>query len=184
MRPTDILKNEHKLILRMLEGLDAMADRFEAEKALDGEAKEAVRFLQEFADKLHHMKEEEGLFVAMEAAGFPRQAGPVGVMLYEHEQGRALVRAMATAIDAGGFVDFANAARSFALLLRGHIEKENQILFNMADGVLSPAKEAELLAEFEARNGRPENVALCAESLAFVERLEARYALAVAGVRG
>ena len=35
----------------------------------------------------------------MEAKGFPREGGPTGVMLHEHELGRAHVRGMDEAIE-------------------------------------------------------------------------------------
>ena len=50
---------------------------------------DAMDFIKTFADSCHHAKEEDLLFPAMGEAGFPSRGGPVGVMLMEHEQGRA-----------------------------------------------------------------------------------------------
>lgn len=84
----------------------------------------------------------------------PRQGGPIGVMLYEHTQGRDYVRGMAEAVsayragDAKAASRFAENARGYVPLLSQHIYKEDNILYPMADRFLSPQKQAELLEEF------------------------------------
>ena len=72
------------------------------------------------ADRCHHGKEEAHLFPAMEARGFLRSGGPTGVMLDEHEQGRACVRGMADAIDAAAAGDAA-AQRRFLDHAAGYV---------------------------------------------------------------
>jgi hemerythrin-like domain-containing protein len=116
---------------------------------------ELLEFFRLFADRCHHGKEEDLLFPLLQRKGLPAAGGPVAVMLYEHEQGRALIREMTEAADvfrsdtvkAGGL--WAEAARQYAALLREHIAKENNILFVMAENLLSPAEQAELAAAFE-----------------------------------
>jgi len=99
MTPTQELKNEHRDILLMLDILKTISDRLDAGQAIDAaHLEKAVEFIQGFADKCHHAKEEVHLFKAMEEAGIPRQGGPIGVMLEEHENGRNHVRAMADSI--------------------------------------------------------------------------------------
>ena len=46
------------------------------------------RFFRDFADKCHHGKEEDRLFVKMVEAGFLQNSGPIAVMLSEHDAGR------------------------------------------------------------------------------------------------
>ncbi len=117
MRATQLLMEEHEIILRALDVLEALAQRgVSASQAL-------VDFFTDFADTHHHAKEEEILFPALEEAGFPHDAGPVGVMLHEHSEGRRLVKALHDP----------QAALAYAALLRAHIQKENQVLFPMAD---------------------------------------------------
>ncbi len=120
MRATQLLMEEHELILRGIQVLEAVAARG------GPPPQDLLDFLTGFADQHHHGKEEQILFPAMEEAGFPPDAGPVGVMLHEHEQGRALLAALKEP------ARFAEAARAYAALLRAHIDKENQVLFPMA----------------------------------------------------
>ncbi|MGQ9577285.1 MAG: hemerythrin domain-containing protein [Candidatus Aminicenantales bacterium] len=154
--PTRILMAEHEAIKTMLRVLENLASRLEAGERVDPEhIRMALDFIVGFADRCHHAKEENLLFPAMEAVGVPRQGGPIGVMLTEHEEGRRHVRAMKEAADRlakgemkAGF-DFARHARDYASLLSEHIFKEDNILYAMADARLSPADQENLRAAFQ-----------------------------------
>jgi hemerythrin-like domain-containing protein len=156
MKPTEVLMTEHRAIERMLAVLETAARRLEAgERVRPDLLCEAVDFVRNFADRCHHGKEEDNLFPRMEARGVPRQGGPLAVMLHEHDEGRAYVGAIAGAIDAYEGGDQAAArviaenARGYAELLRQHIMKEDNVLFPMADRVLSPDDQRELTIRFE-----------------------------------
>ncbi len=144
--PTQILRDEHTLILRALDVLEAGAARAAGAGALPERWwSEVVDWLRRFADRTHHRKEEDLLFPAMVAAGMVREAGPIAVMLQEHEEGRRLIGAIATATaEARGA-----AARAYVRLLRAHIDKENAILFPLADEIVDEATHATLGREFE-----------------------------------
>jgi hemerythrin-like domain-containing protein len=153
MKPTDQLREEHRVIKQVLDCLEKMAEQARREGTLDvASAGQAVDFFRNFADRCHHGKEEDHFFPAMEAKGFPREGGPTGVMLYEHEQGRARVRGMAEAVEAAasGQADaaarFARDAEAYIHLLRDHIEKEDHCLFAMAEQAFSE-RDHEALAE-------------------------------------
>lgn len=156
MNPTEILKDEHLVIVQVLDCLDAMAKRAELGTAGITAARSAIEFFKNFADGCHHAKEEHQLFPLMEARGFSAQSGPTEVMRREHEEGRALIRAMASSLDEIGagrgnaLGSFKDAARAYSALLREHIEKENHCLFPMADSAFTPADQAELTAAFHA----------------------------------
>jgi len=144
--PTDVLRDEHRIILEALDVLDAAAERLARGGALpDGWWPELIEWLRAFADRNHHAKEERSLFPKMVKAGVPSEGGPVGVMLEEHTQGRALVQAMAT----GAPAERPDVARRYTRLLRDHIEKENGVLFPLADAVLDEAAQATLRGEFQ-----------------------------------
>jgi len=59
----------------------------------------ALDFLVNYADGVHHAKEEDILFPALEEAGIPVQQGPIGVMLQDHTVARKLVREMRSALE-------------------------------------------------------------------------------------
>lgn len=163
MMPSDILSSEHRMIERAMDCLEQIAMQTESSGRLDvGLAGAAVDFFRNFADRYHHGKEESHFFPAMESRGFPREAGPVGVMLYEHELGRRRVAAMDEAISvvSGGIQaaarQFAENARAFIALLRNHIEKEDHCLFSMANQAFTADDQQNLLdafAEVELADG-------------------------------
>jgi hemerythrin-like domain-containing protein len=146
------LRNEHEAILSALNILEKMAA--DAETGAPVEPKDIqsfIGFLKEFADKCHHGKEEGLLFPAMIGAGVPDRGGPIGVMMSEHDTGRHFIHEMEDAI-APAFdpARFAKAARGYIALLRAHIQKENMVLFPMAEKVLSEPVLANLYEGFEA----------------------------------
>ena len=156
MRATQLLMEEHEIILRGLSVLDALAGR--ATRGVEVPAKavdETLDFLSQFADIHHHHKEEEILFPALEEAGLPREGGPVGVMLQEHVEGRALISALRAAApraggDAAARAQFADTAHAYTALLTAHIGKENNVLFPMADQAINGADRRRVEEEFDA----------------------------------
>ena len=156
MEATEILIEEHTVIERVLAAMDAAARRLEARPPIGADwFTGAADFIQGFADGCHHRKEEGVLFPAMEAAGVPREGGPIGVMLAEHEQGRRLTRAMRAAAgqmaagDLGARAEVRQNATDYVRLLRQHIQKENTILFPMADRVIQGARQEEVAEAFD-----------------------------------
>jgi hemerythrin-like domain-containing protein len=145
------LRNEHEAILTALGILERMIGGETGERPLDpGDAGRMVDFLKTFADTCHHGKEEGFLFPEYERRGVPRERGPIGAMLAEHEKGRAFIRAMSGAL--AGSPDakaFAAAARDYIDLLRGHIARENEVLFPLGDPKLPEETHAAVLKKFE-----------------------------------
>ncbi len=156
MKVTRDLKDEHGGIKVMLSILGKVCDRIEAGQRVETKhVEEILEFLKVFVDKCHHAKEEDHLFPAMEKAGIPREGGPIGMMLHEHQAGRDFIRGMAQAADGLGKGDAAAAmrfvanARGYTELLLQHIDKEDNILYPMAERRLPAAVDKTLAAEFE-----------------------------------
>ncbi len=145
MDAIETLMNEHRAIERALDALVAFAD--DAGRRGATEAKELgrfVEFIRKFADACHHGKEEGILFAAMVDHGFPRDGGPIAMMLLEHDRGRALVSMLRKYAEAPGEWSaedrrqITDAAHAYADLLRAHISKEDAILYPMAERHLPP----------------------------------------------
>ncbi len=156
MKPTEILKSEHRVIEQVLNCLEKITSIAIRDRQLDTKsAYQAVDFFRNFADKCHHDKEESHLFPLMEKKGFSRESGPTGVMLVEHEQGRAFVRGMKESIDAvsqgnrEALKSFAENAHSYIQLLRQHIQKEDHCLFTMADQSMTDEDQKYLHSMFD-----------------------------------
>jgi hemerythrin-like domain-containing protein len=136
------LRDEHQWILKVAGAMETILER-EADDGLDLDAMEqCVSFIRLFADACHHGQEEDLLFPELQARGMPRETGPLAVMLQEHEMGRSYARQMFKALpgarkgEADASQVLVNAARGYIRLIRGHINKEDNVLFNMADQVV------------------------------------------------
>lgn len=154
MTPIDELKSEHAAVkeaLRILEVIADRASRGRVEHLADVPA--LLEFFKTFVDRCHHGKEEDLLFPELEAAGISRKGGPIEVMLAEHEHGRRHIAGMRGAIDGAGVLQdadaFARHAADYIRLLRGHIDKEDHVLFVVADKVLSDSAVQRLAEGFE-----------------------------------
>ena len=91
MTAIEILVKEHDSILQMIEITQTILNKNDETKVNLQHVEEIIDFVQNFADKYHHLKEEDVLFMELEKHGMPREGGPVGVMLYEHDEGRAYI---------------------------------------------------------------------------------------------
>lgn len=155
MKATQQLKDEHSGIKIMLKIIESISAKMESgEKVSTVHLEKIVEFIKVFADRCHHAKEEDILFPAMEQAGIPKQGGPIGVMLKEHEMGRSFVKGMVDGLalykaDPSLFSKFTESARGYVNLLTNHIEKEDNVLYVMADAHISEKEQDEMCLEFE-----------------------------------
>jgi len=155
MKATQQLRNEHEGIKVMLNILEQVCRQLEADENLNGEHFDGIlEFLKVFVDKCHHGKEEDLLFPALITVGIPK-GGPITVMLHEHEMGRNYIKTMSdvyaayVAGDKSSSDTIRQNALAYITLLRDHIKKENDILFVMADSLLSEKTQDELFEGFE-----------------------------------
>ncbi len=153
---TAVLRKEHEAILRMLDATEELALQINRGERVSPETlSEFLEFFQLFADRCHHSKEEDLLFPLLEQKGIPHDGGPIGVMLLEHDEGRLFIRQMEVSANAcargipGGAAHWARAARCYVELLRAHIAKENNILFTIAERLLTDAEQQTLAEAFE-----------------------------------
>ncbi len=156
MDPIDVLMEEHQEILRMLSAAEVCASRVaQGEDVPRDDVHGFIRFIREFADALHHGKEEDMLFQDMLAHGMSREVGPLAVMYAEHDEGRRFVATMAAMAEGEGAFDdadrgtLANAMRGYVSLLRDHIAKEDQILYMMARQMLPASVMEDMGRRFE-----------------------------------
>jgi len=157
--PTQVLRDEHQQILQVAGALESELRRDRTHVDFDRIAK-CIRFIRLFADACHHGKEEDLLFTALEGEGLPRDSGPIAVMLHEHALGRQFASTMALSIDAARSGDadawgrLAKAGDDYVELIRAHILKEDNVLFDMADQLVTGSRCAQLCAEYDATSSR------------------------------
>ena len=148
---TKNLENDHDHILKLIDVMEVVA----GDTSPDSDDIELIiGLIKNYADGLHHAKEENLLFPLLSERGFSQQQGPVAVMLHEHTLGRDFVKGMSEGLrlyrkgEAGARAKIAENMNGYINLLRNHIGKENNILFRMADNVLNESDNYILLNKF------------------------------------
>src|SRR5437016_7719032 len=146
MKCTDLLTQEHKIILRALDVLEHMATRVENDQPVEAQDVDTLlRFLRAFADEHHQAEEESALFPElMRSAG---NEGPLRHMIFEHDQERSLVEGLEDALRTKKGMEFVHFANRLAQLLRSHIRKEDNILFEIVERCLSIEQDERVTAE-------------------------------------
>lgn len=176
-KPTEILSDEHRVIERVLDALQRLT-AVPVNPLLE-QWRKALDFFRHFADQCHHFKEEKVLFPALEEHGIPREGGPIGMMLAEHEEGRGHVRSMIDAVEqvaqgnGAASTTLLNHARAYVTLLREHIQKEDDILFRMADEVIPEEEQRRILKDFENHEAEEMGAGAHEKYLGIAHELEA-----------
>jgi len=178
----ETLMHEHRLIEQVLGSLETFVDQLDpGHEDVRRHIADYAEFFREFADRCHHGKEEDLLFEALGDHGFPRNAGPLFVMVGEHTMGRSKVGALASVGGGDGplSVDelrtLRDAARSYIQLLRQHIQKEDGILFPAAERALPPEVLDGLAAAFERFESTAMGEGAHAQLHSLAERLLAEF---------
>ncbi len=138
------------------DGFRILVDRLWA-RGLTREKAKVDLWLKEIApsDELRHWyAHDPAKWTEFKNRYFTEEGGPIGVMLEEHGWGRDFVNGMRES--AGKYKQgdrlvapkFVENARNYVKLLNQHIDKEDNILYAMADMHLDEKKQAELLAGF------------------------------------
>ncbi|MEE8577577.1 MAG: hemerythrin domain-containing protein, partial [candidate division Zixibacteria bacterium] len=91
----DTLKSEHDLIMLGLAVMESICRRHDQGDSIDPDAfEQLVKFFSEFADRMHHAKEEDILFPAMEHDDLRDEQGLVDALKADHTLGSIFLGAM------------------------------------------------------------------------------------------
>jgi hemerythrin-like domain-containing protein len=182
MKSIQDLAAEHLTAERMLCLLECIAGRIEAGQAVDPNDPSAIiEFFQIYCERSHYAKEERKLFVAIESAGLRDYRETIADLIRDHSQSRHLVGNMGTAarrFSAGEVAagqEFAAMAHEYVALMRGHIRREEETLFPLAEANLSAEQDQNFLVVFGRMDARELGPARVAAIDALLARLEAAY---------
>jgi len=174
MKATVVLADEHKVILRALDVLDAMtveAVEFGRFDMADVEA--LLSFTERFADAQHQAKEEQILFPALRAAAEP-ELRRVDHLTFEHCRERALMRELQRQLNGANLAEFVVCADKLSSELRNHIYKEEHILFELIEGALSTSEDEAVAEKLKTFRADPAQRSI-SDDLANLRRLEWKY---------
>jgi len=163
--PIARMVEEHTHILRLIAAIPGLVAALRRDlEGIRPLAEQALDFIRNYADRYHHAKEEDILF-----GYFDPQSEILRVMLQDHQDGRDHVRAVAEGLATGDLDRVEQHFLAYGELLRGHIQRENEILYPWMDRSLSMHQIGELYArcaEVEQGFGeRPRTYEAFADSL-------------------
>jgi len=170
--PIQMLKGEHhttlqwlEMIERMLQYLESLPQETAQSRIQDEQSrlKDCVLTLEQTIAN-HFAKEEEALFPVL-AEYIGRDEGPIEVMIHEHDHIRSVFHAWrekVIGLCSSEGVDRKSALKDLAFcgyeairLLRLHISKENQILFEVCETSLSPDEKRQVAEKLQSLEGEP-----------------------------
>lgn len=159
MKSTQLLSKEHQNILKLTEAIMRKCATDKSIKKLDKDFFEkSLDFLKNYADKFHHAKEENILFVEGQKNSMQMHCGPgpINQMLHEHDQSRKLIKEIEKGLQKGDKNKVLKNAQEYAELLDSHIFKEDTILYPMLEGSIGPESDKELIKRYKDQEKKSE----------------------------
>jgi hemerythrin-like domain-containing protein len=145
--PLKMLVDEHVLIKRLLALIPRLIENLDVESSAGRQlVSQCLGFIQSFADKFHHAKEEEILFKC-----FDEKLDIIQTMCADHEKARARVRHMLAALEKRDKAAIAEDLKAYQELLSEHIKKEDEILYRWMERNLSMTQIGELYSRFREK---------------------------------
>jgi hemerythrin-like domain-containing protein len=157
VRPTDTLAKEHALVILVTKAAEQevryMRDTGEYRpQVID----ELVDFFQYFTEGCHDPKEENLLFARMCARGLPADSGILAEFYREHREFHTRLRDVQHWLrtikktGSGDVPELALHLDSYLKLMRTHVAREEELLFPMADELLTAQDQEELAHGFDS----------------------------------
>ncbi|MDQ1146918.1 regulator of cell morphogenesis and NO signaling [Bacillus sp. SORGH_AS 510] len=144
------LKSEHPPLLEQLEKLYTITQCIDQEINVEVDFEELINQVNDFKAALDpHSEREEGVLFPMMGAYIGTTSGPIAVMEYEHDQAKAniasfLERAQGIEATTVEKKKLAELIQNAYFILTEHFSKEENVLFPMAERMLSDEEKAEL----------------------------------------
>jgi hemerythrin-like domain-containing protein len=151
-----IIRDEHRTISAILHGMEYLVRKIgKQKKKVDPRVFHAmIYYLDTFSERAHHPKEDLFLFKALRARGAGAEA-LITELEKEHAGGENALRRLAQALnryEEGGdkeFPGFERATERFVGSYRDHMRKEEELLFPLAEKLLTKEDWAKIDHAFE-----------------------------------
>ena len=145
-----ILSDQHQNILKVITALLKECDSIESGNKINKNFFEKIIiFVKDYADKFHHAKEEDILFIELCKDEVQMHCNPTQQMLHEHDLGRDFIKELEKGIKENDKDKIIENARGYARLLQEHIFKEDNVLYPMADEFLNEDIKNKMLEKFK-----------------------------------
>jgi len=149
------LKGEHPALIAQMEEMYNLTQKIDQEINVEDSFNELIIKVKGFKGDLDpHSEREEGVLFPMMGAYIGTTSGPIAVMEYEHNQAKSNIGAFLDKAEVGESttVDKKNLAelvQNSYFILTDHFNKEENVLFPMAERMLSDDEKTELLRKIQ-----------------------------------
>jgi regulator of cell morphogenesis and NO signaling len=148
------LKSEHPPLLAQLEGLFKLTKQIEEDSTSENTFEELINKVNEFKAALDpHSEREEGVLFPMMGVYIGATSGPIAVMEYEHDQAKAKIHEFLEKAACTQTVEekkkSAELVKNAYYILTEHFAKEENVLFPMAERMLSDDEKEELYQKIQ-----------------------------------
>jgi hemerythrin-like domain-containing protein len=151
------LRQDNALMERFVHALDKLiADAKQGGGVPPGAVHVAVDFIKVFIEQRHRTKEQKALFPLLAAKSEILANGPVRILADEDATDHELIaqiEAVLPGVEAGDPGAIADAIRDleiYAFMLHNHVEKEDEIIFRLADALITEEEATTLHQQFDA----------------------------------
>jgi len=167
--PIKVLVDEHTWIKRFVALIPNIIDRLKSHSAEDRQLiRECIEFIRQYADRLHHAKEEDILFKY-----FDESKDILKIMHEDHKTARTHVVGMLRALDENNEKALYQHLKAYGHLLIEHIRREDDVLYPWMDRSLSTTQIGKLFEQFRtAEDSAPYSPREFEE---FIQTLEANF---------
>jgi hemerythrin-like domain-containing protein len=156
MRPTDMLAKEHATVILVTKAAEQEVRYMRDTEEFRPEViDELVDFFQYFTEACHDPKEENLLFARLRQRGLPADSGILAELYREHQEFHSRLRDIEHWLRAqkktaaGETAELAAALDGYLKLMRAHVAKEEELLFPVAEELLTEQDQEELTHGFE-----------------------------------
>ncbi len=129
------LQHDHRAIQNVMTAMSALADALDRGEDITREVlRDLTRFVDIFADRCHHDKEDKYLFPLLKKKDMPHIDDELHKLADDHQVGRAMAAQFERSAVAylshspGSRRELARAMRHLAELYESHIEREERVL--------------------------------------------------------
>ena len=149
------LKSEHPPLLAQLEELYSLTQKIDQEIELEENFNKLITKVKEFKAALDpHSEREEGVLFPMMGVYIGTTSGPIAVMEYEHDQAKAnisafLEKSITAPSESGEMKTTAELIQNAYFILTDHFAKEENVLFPMAERMLTDEEKIELYGKIQ-----------------------------------
>ncbi|ACN13196.1 putative fusion protein with hemerythrin HHE cation binding domain [Desulforapulum autotrophicum HRM2] len=173
------LTQEHAHILQGINYLEKARDLLEQNRQPSVDFfKTAVLFFEEYADQLHHYKEEYLLFSVLASKKGGRIDLGIGSLRYQHELNRRCIKKIEdslTGYEKCGEIATTTLLENLAVyisILKRHIFIENRLFYPMAETELSEDEKRELKNQFDEEEAGYNTRQMISDNLSRLQKMK------------